>query len=139
VQAGNVFFMFCPNHIDIGRYSAEDYWPGRDWVDVIGVDGYNQKWTADGKPQHRAEDIIAPMYRRLTALHPTAEFMVGEIGSAAHPNKSVWQEALYTSTRFPRLTQIAFFHERKSEDWRLDSDPDTLRINRQYLAPQALE
>lgn len=139
VEARNVFFMFCPNHQDIGKYSAEDYWPGREHVDVIGVDGYNQEWRADGKPRHAAEDIIAPMYRRLTRLHPTAEFMVGEIGSAPHRNKAAWHEALYRSTRFPRLTQIAFFHESKGENWRLDSDPDTLRINRQYLAPQALE
>jgi hypothetical protein len=139
VQAGNVFFMFCPNHIDIGKYRAEDYWPGREWVDVIGVDGYNQEWTSRGKPRHAAEQIIAPMYHRLTKLHPTAEFMVGEIGCAPHKNKAFWHEALYESTRFPRLTQIAFFHESKGENWRLDSDPDTLRINRQYLAPQALE
>jgi hypothetical protein len=139
VEASNVKFMFCPNHIDLGKFRAEDYWPGQEWVDVIGVDGYNRKWSSAGRPQHTAEDIIGPMYHRLTSIHPTAEFMVGEIGSAAHPQKAAWHEALYRSTWFPRLTQIAFFHDRTGANWRLDSDPDTLRINRQYLAPQALE
>ncbi|MGY1650214.1 glycoside hydrolase family 26 protein [Geodermatophilus sp. SYSU D01119] len=132
--AANVTFMFCANAEDVGGVPVEDYWPGSEWVDVVGVDGYNWGWDAAGSPDVTAEELLDPMYRRLTALHPTAEFMVGELGCAAHPGKAGWYEALYRSRRFPRLTQVAFFHEAKEQDWRLDSDEETLRTNRRYLA-----
>lgn len=132
--ATNVAFVFCPNTNDVGGVPAEAYWPGAEWVDVVGVDGYNWGWDATGRPQVTAEQVIGPMYRRLTALHPTAEFVVGEIGCAAGPGKAAWHEALYRSRRFPRLTRVAYFHEAKEQDWRLDSDEATLRVHRRYLA-----
>jgi beta-mannanase len=132
--ATNVAFVFCTNTNDVGGVPAEAYWPGAEWVDVVGVDGYNWGWDAAGRPQVTAEQVIGPMYRRLTALHPTAEFVVGEIGCAAGPGKAAWHEALYRSRRFPRLTRVAYFHEAKEQDWRLDSDEATLRVHRRYLA-----
>jgi hypothetical protein len=133
-KAANVAFMFCANTIDDGTLAMEDYWPGAEWVDVIGVDGYNWEWNADGAPLLTAEQVIEPMYTRLTALHPSAAFMVGEISCAPGPGKAAWFEALYTSRAFPRLVSVAFFHEAKERDWRLDSDPATLAVNRTYLA-----
>jgi len=130
----NVEFLFCPNSADVGGIPAEEYWPGAEWVDLIGVDGYNWGWHADGSPYTTAEQVIGPMYDRLTALHRTAEFMVGEIGCAAHENKSSWYEGLFTSPKFPRLTQVAFFDEAKEQDWRLDSDGATLDVVRRQLA-----
>ncbi len=132
--ANNVQFMFCVNNEDVGSVPMEKYWPGVDYVDIVGVDGYNWGWTREGQPEQSAEDIIDPMYRRLTALHPDAEFMVGELGCAPHVNKSRWFEDLYRSSRFPRLTAIAFFNESKERDWRLNSDAATLQVNRRYLS-----
>lgn len=133
-RVDNVEFMFCPSSEDVGGTPMEEYWPGPEWVDVIGVDGYNWGWHPDGSPWLTAEQVIEPMYRRLTALHPTAEFTVGEIGCAAHTNKAQWHEHLFTSQEFPRLTQVAFFHEAKEHDWRLDSDQATLDVVRRHLA-----
>jgi beta-mannanase len=132
-KATNVRFMFCPNTNDVGEYPAERYWPGPEYVDVIGVDGYNWGWNADGSPFTTAEQLIAPMYSLLTGLHPAAEFMVGEIGCAAHENKADWHVALFASKRFPRLSTIAFFHEKKEHDWRLNSDPRTLTVVRENV------
>lgn len=132
-HADNVQFVFCPNTDDVGGIAAEEYWPGHEWVDVIGVDGYNWGWSDDGVPEKTAEEIIAPMYQRLTALHPTAEFMVGEIGCVPHAQKGAWFRALYQTPRFSRLTRVAFFHEDKEEDWRLDSDRSSLEVHRTYL------
>ena len=133
-RAPDVEFLFCPNSEDVGGIPAEEYWPGEEWVDLIGVDGYNWGWHADGSPYTTAAQVIGPMYDRLTALHRTAEFMVGEIGCAAHPGKSAWFERLFAEPGFPRLTQVAFFSEAKEEDWRLDSDAATLDVVRQQLA-----
>jgi mannan endo-1,4-beta-mannosidase len=139
-RADKVEFMFCANSQDVGGVPAEEYWPGAEWVDVIGVDGYNWGWSVDGSPWTTAEQVIEPMYQRLTALHPTAEFMVGEIGCVEHDNKARWHEGLFTSQKFPRLTQLAFFHEAKEHNWRLDSDDATLEVVQTHLAraPQSI-
>ncbi len=133
-EASDVAFAFCANTEDVGGVPAEACWPGAEWVDVVGVDGYDRGWDAAGRPQVTAEQVVEPMYRRLTALHPTAEFVVGEIGCAAGPGKAAWHEALYRSRRFPRLTRVAFFSEDEEQDWRLDSDGASLRVHRRYLA-----
>lgn len=39
--ATNVKFMFCPNSTDVDAPPAEALWPGAEWVDIIGLDGYN--------------------------------------------------------------------------------------------------
>jgi mannan endo-1,4-beta-mannosidase len=132
-NARNVRFMFCPNANDVGGHSAETYWPGDDYVDIIGLDGYNWSWKSDGTPVTTAEQLIAPMYARLCQMHATAEFMVGEIASSDHPNKGTWHEALYRSKLFPRLTAVAFFNQLKEEDWRLDSNTASLHVNQTYL------
>lgn len=132
--ATNVEFMFCANTEDVGAVPVERYWPGSEWVDLVGVDGYNWGWHTDGAPFRTAEDIIAPMYDRLTALHPTAEVTVGEIACAPHPGQARWYADLLATDRFPRLTQVAFFDERKERDWRLTSDPATLATLRRGLA-----
>lgn len=132
-HADNVKFLFCANHEDVGGVPIEDYWPGPDYVDLIGVDGYNWDWRPDGSPQRSAHDIIAPMYGRLSALHPEAPFVVGEIGSAGHPNESAWFEKLFTTRDFPRLSRLCFFNKPKERNWRLDSDAATLNVNRRYL------
>jgi hypothetical protein len=77
------------------------------------------------------------MYDRLTALHPTAEFLVGELGCAEGAGKAAWFQDLYRLPAFPRLTRLAFFSERKEHDWRLNSDPATLRVNREQLSRAA--
>ncbi|MBT0772574.1 hypothetical protein KIH74_26760 [Kineosporia sp. J2-2] len=129
----NLQFLFCPNAFDDGGTPMEEYWPGADLVDLIGLDGYNWGWLPDGSPQHDPEALIRPMYDRLCALHPNAAFLVGEIGCAPGPGTARWYEDLYRSTSFSRLTGLAFFNQRKERDWRLDADPAALRVHRHYL------
>jgi mannan endo-1,4-beta-mannosidase len=137
-HAPGVDVMFCMNSNDVGGISAEEYWPGVEWVDIIGLDGCNWSWNHEGLPSQTAAQIIRPMYDRLTALHPSAEFMIGEMSSAEHPNKSSWFADLSTLRGFPRLTQVSLFHEnsheKKARDWRLHSDPETLAVSRAHLA-----
>jgi mannan endo-1,4-beta-mannosidase len=42
-------WVWCVNNEDFGNYTAENYWVGDNYVDWIGIDGYNfgksQKWS----------------------------------------------------------------------------------------------
>jgi endoglucanase len=132
--------LFCANTTDEGPTPVEQYWPGTEWVDAVGIDGFNWGWSADGRPLAGAEQVIGPMYDRLGRLHPTAEFVVAELGCAPAPPQAPsaqanWFAELYASRAFPRVRRVVFFHEDKECDWRLDSDPVTLAVHRASLAP----
>ncbi len=133
----NTRFMFCANMNDVGGIPVERYWPGEEYVDLIGLDGYNWGWNGDGTPLVSAQALIGPMYARLTSLHRTAPFEIGEIGCAENPGKAQWLENLYRSRDFPRLGGLLFFSEKKEQDWRLDSNQRCLEVSRCYLTESA--
>lgn len=91
-KTAKVKWVWCPNITDEpGRAGnrLEEFYPGNDYIDVLGFDGYNWgdsgggnfRWTsfADllGAPQGGATKSI---YDRLTALHPTAPVWWCEFG-----------------------------------------------------------
>ena len=107
-------------------------WPGARYVDVLGIDGFN--WGRDsnwGRWQSFAR-IMGPMYRRLTALHPTAPVWICEFGSKeprtadgapvdpAH-NKASWLRRAFSYQGMPRVKAMIYFHARKERDWRVNS------------------
>ncbi|HEX5661107.1 MAG TPA: glycosyl hydrolase [Polyangiales bacterium] len=143
----NLKFVFNPDASDDGT-PVPSIWPGAEYVDVLGIDGYN--W-GDGKGDSWTsfEDIFARMYGVLTALHPTAPVWICELGSkeprandgsATRPapvdpkhDKGAWIDAMMQSPAFPRLTALVFFNVRKERDFRLESSPESLRAIRKQL------
>lgn len=138
VGGANVHFMFCANGSDVGGTPVEQYWPGAAYVDRLGLDTYN-----GGTPWQPAHGLIAPMYDRLAALHPTAPISVAEIGcaeSSSDPGrKAAWLRNLFTDGGFPRLNGLCFFDADKEHDWRLDSSSQALAVSRSYLASAPLD
>jgi hypothetical protein len=133
VGGDRVGWMWCPNNIDVGKVTAETYYPGSGYVDILGIDAYNGygRWETP-------YELINPMYQRLVKLHTAAPVVVAEMGSReATPtephSKAVWLQQLFTETRFPRLTHVNFFSVDKERDWRLNSSPQTLAVARKYL------
>ena len=131
-RAPNVSLMFCVSSGDEGR-PMEEYWPGAEFVQSLGIDGYNMGWRANGAPMLTPAAMIGPMYERLCLLHPTAEVTIAETSSAQGTGKAKWFEDLFSLRRFTRLRRVIFFHENKERDWRLNSDPNTLAVCRRRL------
>jgi hypothetical protein len=118
-RTSTLAWMWCVDGADAGVVPAESYWPGADVVDVLGIDAYNGfgPWTSP-------VDLIRPMYERVTALHPSADLWLAEIGCRdADPgephDKAAWFEELLSSTEFPRLARLCFFHADNERDWRI--------------------
>ncbi len=121
IGGNNVQWMWCVSGIDMGGIAAESYWPGADYVDVIGMDVYNGygPWTP-------ATKLINPMYQRMTALHPSAPIWLAEIGcrgvdTTESFNKADWWRIFFASPQFERLTHIIFFNANKERDWRIST------------------
>ena len=123
---------------------VEKIWPGRRYVDVLGLDGFN--WGSDsGWGTWRSfTSIFRDQYRRLTALHPTAPVWVCETsskepladdGSPIDPvhDKGQWIRAAFATTTMPRLAAVVWFDEQKERDWRVSSSPGSLLAMRRAV------
>lgn len=123
---GNVSWVWCANYQDRSGNAAEQYFPGVRYVDVLGIDAYNNDaWQSP-------YEVIQPMYRRVTALHPDAPVWLCEVGSRegapGEPHdKAAWLTQLSLERHWPRITLISFFHK---DQYRLDSSPQALAAAR---------
>ncbi|KNC19801.1 hypothetical protein AC792_03845 [Arthrobacter sp. RIT-PI-e] len=130
-DSDSVSFYWCMNGGDVGGPSMEELWPGAEWVDIVGVDSYAWNGSAGGS----FDQIHRDPYRRITALHPTAEYWVGETGLDSQENAAEWYRRTYRSQQFPRMTTVCWFH---TAQFVLDGDQDALEVHRTELprAPQ---
>lgn len=141
----NLRWVFNPT-VDVyaGTTPVGLIWPGAAYVDVLGIDGFNWGRDASWGRWQSFEQTFAPMYRRLTALHPTAPVWICEVGSKEpsrsdgaprdlRQSKARWTKDALTTRSFPRLRAVIWFHARKERDWRVNSSPGALRVLRRQL------
>ncbi len=113
-------------------------WPGRKYVDVLGLDGFN--WGNDsGWGQWKSfSHIFRRQYRNLTDLHPSAPVWICEVSSkeptvddgapvdTAH-SKAAWVRTMFAYRGMPRLRAIVWFDAEKERDWRATSSSGSQR------------
>lgn len=138
--ANKVLWAFCPNaeslpnpaHNPAASWNrARDYYPGDDYVDILGMDGYN--WGTTQTPEKHGwqsswrsfQDIFTPIYQELRSLSPHKPLMVFEIASATEGgNKSLWIKEAMPVLRSWQVQGVIWFQVRKEVDWRLNSGGD---------------
>jgi hypothetical protein len=131
-----------------GTADVRRLWPGRRFVDVLGLDGYNWGGGPQG-PWRSFERTFAPMYRILTRLDRRLPVWICEVasrepsiddGAPVLPDRSKgeWIASAFTSRAFPRLRAVVWFDEDKERDWRVDSSPEALAAFRAALAERGI-
>lgn len=125
LDARTVQWIWAVNHEDVGPGRAEDYYPGNDYVDWIGIDGYNwgasQSWSSWRTP----EQVFAPMLARLRAISAKPLALTETASSSSMPGKvdvaakSQWITQLfnYSTTSTTDARMIVWFNEDKEADW----------------------
>lgn len=138
--ASNVEFMFSPN-VEWDAYKPlteiERYYPGEDYVQVLGLDGYN---FGDAHSQWHSWQSYAEVFEDSIEImaqwpHP---LLLAEIGSAEGPRKAYWlQDFLDTVDEDPRVSGFIYFnyfdHRKGEPNWLLNSDPASLEVFRSWL------
>ena len=138
--AYNVIWVFCPNAESVPNTSHDpsaswnllsNYYPGDDYVDILGVDGYN--WgTTQKKERHGWEsrwktfrEIFEPACRELVAHAPSKPLIVFETATVGYGgNKTEWiQDAIDVSGSLG-IQGIVWFQSNKELDWRINSNGD---------------
>jgi mannan endo-1,4-beta-mannosidase len=140
----NVLWVFCPNAESVPNASydptaswnqARRYYPGDEYVDVLGMDGYN--WgTTRTKEKHgwnshwkSFRELFQPIYEELRGLSPQKPLLVFETASAGRGgNKTAWiQESLFTLDGWD-VQGCVWFQAEKEVDWRIQSGVDLSHV-----------
>ncbi len=132
----NIRWFWCPTGRDVGGVAMERYWPGEDWVDIVGCDVFNepQEWKS-------FNEIVADPYRRITSLSDK-QFWIGETGCHEplqwqRGTKAQWIADMAETRSFPRMRTICYFdydaRPAGRADWRFDSTRETLAAVREIL------
>ncbi|NLT22083.1 MAG: endoglucanase [Syntrophorhabdus sp.] len=160
--AGNVLWVFCPNAESVPGTTFDPsaswnvlsaYYPGDDYVDILGVDGYN--WgTTRKKEIHGWEsgwrsfrEIFEAPVAELKGLSPSARqkplvvFETATVGTGG--NKNEWiRDAMSASGRLG-IEGIVWFQSDKEVDWRIESGSDGSHVpavkGRRATGPRRLD
>jgi hypothetical protein len=141
--ATNVRWVWTP--IVTGSTAIDEAFPGDDYVDFVGMSGFNWGTTQQAWGVGTWESfatIFTPMYESLQELS-TKPIIIAEMACAEQGgSKADWiVNALVTElpTNFPEVRAVVWFNIIKETDWRIDSSPESLRAfvtaaNSEYLS-----
>lgn len=134
--ASNVLWAFCPNAESLPNLSFDpgsswnevaNYYPGSDYVDIIGADGYNwgntQTREKDGwESRWRSfQDLFTSIFAQLRTLSPDKPFFVFETATVTEGgDKELWiREAVRVAGEW-NMQGLIWFQVRKEQDWRFN-------------------
>jgi beta-mannanase len=126
LKADNVKLAWCPNNTSLPEESwnkASQYYPGDEYVDWVGMDGYNWgygRWTD-------FDAVFGDIYRELTAL-TQKPLMIGEFASAEQGgSKAEWIKDAFSAikSKYPGVKLFCWFNINKERDWRINSSPES--------------
>ena len=125
--ATNVLWIFCPNVDSVPGDSWnqwQNYYPGDDYVDWVGLDGYNWGTVQSTSTWQSFSTIVSRIYAGLAAKGKPIiipETASTEMGG----DKAAWIAAILPAlkTTFPAIKAFVWFQMNKETDWRVDSSP----------------
>lgn len=105
---------------DTSQNTIANYYPGNDYVDYIGVDGFNFD-----DPWQTYHQIFDTALNQLSAYHKP--LIIFSMASAQGSQKAAWiKDALTEIDRNRNITGWIWFNENKEKDWTVWSDPQSL-------------
>ena len=142
--AKNVLWVFCPNAESVPDVSydpkaswnrVENYYPGDEYVDILGIDGYNwgtsQTKGKNGWNSHwqSFEGIFKSVYIELHTLAPHKPIIIFETASVSQGgNKTLWIRETFETMKKWQICGIVWFQVMKDVDWRIHSGNDHASI-----------
>ena len=122
LRAENIKFVWCPNNCSLPKAdwnNIAEYYPGDQYVDWIGMDGYN--WGYGDWQSFDA--LFQNCYRSLTAL-TEKPLLIGEFAAAeGGGDKAAWITDAFAKIerQYPRIKLFCWFNINKERDWRINS------------------
>ena len=120
----NVKWMWSPNVEVDGSTPLMELWPGSDYVDLIGIDGYNWGMSQPGKRWQTPDEVFTATVDQVRQI-TDKPLIISEVASAEQGgNKAAWidQFGLFLNEN-PLIEGFVWFDYNKEADWRVDSSP----------------
>jgi mannan endo-1,4-beta-mannosidase len=122
--AANVTWLWTVNIITGSASSPRPWWPGSQWVNRVGIDGY----------YYSAADTFASVYGETLAQireFTSTPAMISEVGIGPNPSRESQISSLFAGARADHLQAIIWFDQAQDDgiyhqDWRLEGDPAAL-------------
>lgn len=132
-DAPNLRFGWAPNAVsvpDVAGNKIEDYYPGDEYVDVVGLNGFN-----DGEPWIDFTDIFG---KGLSILSPYGKpIYIFSMAAAEDPRKPAWISDTITTIKMTSgLAGWVWFNEDKEKDWRVWSSEASLEAFQKAVAEE---
>jgi hypothetical protein len=135
-DGGNVVWVWAPNNVDSdGAPPVLDYYPGDEYVDWTGIDGYNWGTSDPGFEWQSFEEVFRDAYDHLRALGKP--ILIGETASAEEGGiKSEWIRAIVPTleTEFTDIRGVIWFDVDKERDWRIRSSDESAEALRRIAS-----
>lgn len=127
--ANGVRWVWCPNILPAtGQTWGVPYaaiYPGDDYVDWLGLDGYN-KGTTIGI-WRSFETTFRESYDSITSLSGKPLMIAETASSEVGGDKAAWiTQAFDDLATMPRVQAVSWFNINKEQDWRINSSPASL-------------
>jgi len=136
--ATEVRWVWSPNVAFDGTAPFRSVYPGRAYVDVLALDGYNWGPTTPWQTWTSLTEVFGSSYEEVAALDAKKPMMIAETASTEDGgDKAAWiTSGLLTeiAARFPRVKAVIWFHEQKETSWHVDSSAPSLRAFRDVAA-----
>lgn len=124
-DAPNVSWIWAASAAFPGSAPFGEWYPGDEYVDVLGIDGYNWGLSRPGSRWVEPDELFAPALDELRNINPHKPILVAEVASAeAGGSKPEWIAELVTYLGAqPDVAGFVWFDHDKETDWRLTSTP----------------
>ena len=126
--ATNVVWVWCPNNEDAeGTPAAMKYYPGDQYVDWTGIDGYNWGTSDPDFAWQSFRDVFAGLYPQLAAKGKP--IIIAEMASdEAGGSKASWIDNVVPTLKntYPLIKAIVWFDVDKERHWQINSSSAAL-------------
>jgi hypothetical protein len=109
---------------DIPGNTAQAYYPGDHYVDVVANDLYDQRFKAEWDANER-----------LYAAHPTKPYAIAEWGLWGIDDPAFVERMATFARTHPRLEFLAYFSGRPGSPWDLATKPRSRAVYRRLITP----
>jgi beta-mannanase len=135
----NVQWIWCPGNDSIPNVPENDFikaYPGDEYVDWIGIDGYNFGTAGGSGKWVSFDEIFSQIYIRIIKEIPNKPIMIGEFACGNMGGKKpAWIRNMgkVLKTKYPAIKSIVWFNVDKETDWRIDDEIETIKAAREVF------
>lgn len=114
-QSARIQFIWNPNNFDTGGVTAEEYYPGDEYVDSLGLDVYNGLDLCYGIQRKTAAGLMIPMILRFQNISVKKPIVIPEFGCDYAPANGVdwagtWYKSFFATAEKYGLSMLAQFN-----------------------------